>query len=135
MRRYDAYASALKVLSRAYEQDFDNEFVLSGVVDKFSLQFELGWKLLKDLLRYEGVAEAAAGSPRTVLKAAYRYFDFVDEETWLHMLGDRNAISHIYDGEAMRRLVGTILERYIPAFQDLARDVVQRYGSELERIA
>ena len=135
MRRYDAYASALKVLSSAYEQDLDNEFVLSGVVDKFSLQFELGWKLLKDLLRYEGVAEAAAGSPRTVLKSAYRYFDFIDEETWLHMLKDRNAISHIYDREAMRRLVGTILERYIPAFQDLARDVVRRYGNELERIA
>ncbi len=135
MRRFDAYASALKVLSTAYKQDLDNEFVQSGVVDKFSLQFELGWKLLKDLLRYEGVAEAAAGSPRTVLKAAYRYFDFVDDETWLRMLQDRNAISHIYDGEAMRRLVGSILESYIPAFQGLERDVVLRYGSELEHIS
>ena len=135
MRRYDAYASALKVLSTAYDQDLENEFVQSGIVDKFSLQFELGWKMLGDLLRYEGVAEAAAGSPRTVLKAAYRYFDFVDEEIWLGMLRDRNAISHIYNGEAMQRLVDAILESYIPAFRELERNVARRYGEELERIA
>ena len=50
MRRYDQFVKALSVLSRANEQDLANEFVQSGVIDKFSLQFELGWKLLKDLL-------------------------------------------------------------------------------------
>lgn len=135
MRRFDAYSSALRVLSRAGEQDLSNEFIQSGIVDKFSLQFELGWKLLKDLLRYEGVLEAALGSPRTVLKAAYRYFDFVDERIWLNMLQERNTIAHVYNGEALRRLVATILQEYIPVLCDLERNVAQRYGAELEQIA
>ena len=82
----------------------------------------------------EGIAEAATGSPRTILKSAYRYFDFIDEQTWLHMLQDRNAIAHVYDGEALTRLLSAILKSYIPAFLKLADDVADRYGSELERI-
>lgn len=135
MRRFDAYSAALDVLARAPQQDLGNEFVQSGIVDKFSLQFELGWKMLKDLLRHEGVAEAATGSPREVIKAAYRYFDFIDEEAWLGMLRDRNAISHTYDGEAMRQLVERILESYLPTLTALRAAVVTRYGEELSNIA
>ena len=135
MRRFDAYESALSVLRRAKEQDLANEFIQAGIIDKFSLQFELGWKLLKDLLRYEGVASAATGSPREILKAAYRYFTFIDDQVWLHMLTDRNTMAHIYDSGAARRLVTTIIEEYIPAFDDLGRSIRERYGSELEHIA
>jgi nucleotidyltransferase substrate binding protein (TIGR01987 family) len=123
------------VLRRAKEQDLANEFIQAGVIDKFSLQFELGWKLLKDLLRYEGVASAATGSPREILKAAYRYFTFIDDQIWLRMLTDRNTMAHIYDSGAARRLVTTIIEEYIPAFDDLGRSIRERYGSELEHIA
>ena len=54
MRKYENYASALKALSTASSQDLENEFVQSGIIDKFAVQFELGWKLLKRLLAYEG---------------------------------------------------------------------------------
>lgn len=135
MRRFDAFQSALAVLSTAPEQDLSNEFVQGGVVDRFSLQFELGWKMLKDLLRYEGDATAAAGSPRTVIKAAYQYFDFLDEELWLGMLRDRNNIMHVYDAEEMKRLLDRILDSYIPEFQHLGASVLAHYGSELDVIA
>ena len=63
MRKYENYASALKTLSTASSQDleneFVNEFVQSGVIGKFSLQFELGRKLLEELLAYEGDRTAA----------------------------------------------------------------------------
>ena len=36
----------------------NNVFIISGIIDKFSLQFELGWKVLKELLKYEGRSEA-----------------------------------------------------------------------------
>lgn len=72
--------------------------------------------MLKDLLRYEGIAEVATGSPRTILKSAYRYFDFIDEQTWLHMLQDCNAIAHVYDGEALTRLLDAILKSHIPIY-------------------
>ena len=71
MRKYENYASALAVLERAGEQDLPNEFVQGGIIDKFSMQLELGWKLLKRLLAYEGEPIAASGSPRDILKAAF----------------------------------------------------------------
>lgn len=135
MRRFDAYQSARSVLATASEQDLTNEFIQSGIVDKFSLQFDLGWKMLKDLLRYEGDADAATGSPRAILKAAYRYFDFIDEDAWLGMLRDRNSIMHVYDSEELQRLLARILNQYIPVFQQLGASVLARYGSELDTIA
>lgn len=79
MKKYDNYVSNLDVLKHADEQKLDNEFIISGIKDKFCLQFDLGRKLLKELLAYEGRAEAATGSPREIIKAAYAVYDFMDE--------------------------------------------------------
>lgn len=40
MKKYENYASALRSLRKAPQQDLSNEFVQSGVIDKFELQFE-----------------------------------------------------------------------------------------------
>lgn len=97
-------------------EDLDNEFIISGIIDKFSIQFELGWKVLKELILYEGSYLGKTGSPRDIIKEAYRIFDFIDETVWLHMLKDRNDTSHIYDGQLAKKLAVRILEEYIPAF-------------------
>ena len=55
MKKFDNYSSNLAVLCKAGEEDLNNEFIISGIIDKFFVQFELGWKVLKELLRYEGV--------------------------------------------------------------------------------
>ena len=134
MRKYENYAAALDVLARAPEQDLANEFVQSGVIDKFSLQFELGWKLLKRLLSYEGEAVAAMGSPRDIVKAAAALYEFMDEETWLSMLRDRNSTAHVYDQQLAKQLVNMTTCRYIPEFVRLRDDVVSRYGELLESL-
>ena len=48
MKKFVNYKSNLAVLSRAGEQDLTNEFIIGGIIVKFSLQFELGWKVLKE---------------------------------------------------------------------------------------
>ena len=50
MKKYENYVSALNSLRKAPEQDLSNDFIQSGIIDKFELQFELGWKLFKTLL-------------------------------------------------------------------------------------
>lgn len=50
MKKYDNYVSNLRVFERAGQEDLDNEFIVSGIIDKFSIQFELGWKMLKELV-------------------------------------------------------------------------------------
>lgn len=134
MKKYDNYASNLAVLKHADEQALDNEFVIGGIKDKFCLQFELGWKLLKELLLYEGRAEAATGSPREIIKIAYAVYDFMDEAVWMDMLRDRNASTHIYDGEEVRRLAQRIIDRYIPAFEQMQGAIQTRYADVLNEL-
>ena len=131
MKKYENYASALETLSTASSQDLENEFVQSGIIDKFSLQFELGWKLLKELLAYEGDRSAATGSPREILKAASTYYDFLDEEVWLNMLRDRNNTARVYDAAAARQLVDKTIGCYIPELVRLNNGLVGRYGDLL----
>ena len=128
MKRYDAFVRHLEVLRQAHIQDLTNEFIISGIIDKFFIQFELGWKLLKDLLHYEGLTVAASGSPRTIIKEAYLLYDFLDEETWLCMLRARNDVAHIYNSALAQNLVGDILTQYIPAFTAMEAGIRKRYG-------
>lgn len=131
MKKYENYVAALEVLRRAPEQDLSNEFVQSGVIDKFTVQFELGWKLLKRLLAYEGEAVAETGSPRDIVKAAAALYGFMDEDAWLSMLRDRNKTMHIYDAGEAAALIKATLERYIPEFERLREGLLARYGEML----
>ena len=105
MRKYENYCSNLSVLETAKLQDLEKDFIISGIIDKFFIQFELGWKLLKELLQYEGISAAATGSPREIIKQSYRFYSFITEDVWLSMLSDRNNMAHIYDGGAAREQV------------------------------
>ena len=134
MKKFNNYVSNLEVLGRAHEQDLENEFIISGIIDKFFLQFELGWKTLKDLLAYEGVDVAKSGSPRDIIKAAFRYYQSLDEDTWLSMLAQRNNMSHVYDQAAAKELMEKILKDYIPAFCALERELRDKYGETLDTL-
>lgn len=131
MKKFENYVSNLRVLERADEENLDNEFIVGGIIDKFSIQFELGWKLLKELLAYEGSKASATGSPRGIIKEAYTVYPFFDGDIWLDMLKDRNDMSHIYDGNAAKNLVKRILEKYIPQFLELERELKRVYGDIL----
>lgn len=130
MKKYENYVSALGVLAKADQQDLSNEFVQGGVIDKFSMQFELAWKLLKVLLAYEGESAAATGSPRDILKAAFSIYDFMDDALWLSMLRERNNTAHIYDGAAALKLIRAVIVSYIPEFERLQEGLVSRYGEK-----
>ena len=70
MKKFDNYCSNLRVLERADKETLSNEFIISGIIDKFSIQFELGWKLLKELHDYQGSRVPATGSPRGIMRSS-----------------------------------------------------------------
>ena len=131
MKKFEHYSRHLQVLCRAERQDITNEFIVSGIIYKFYIQFEFGWKVLKELLRYEGANQAATGSPREIIKTTYAYFDFIEENIWLEMLRDRNDTTHIYNEEAAQKLVEKILHRYIAVFVTLEQHIRERYEDEV----
>lgn len=54
MKKFDNFSSNLNVLKCAEKENLENEFIISGIIDKFILQFDLCWKVLKLCLKYEG---------------------------------------------------------------------------------
>ncbi|MBQ1613636.1 MAG: nucleotidyltransferase substrate binding protein [Selenomonas sp.] len=134
MKKYDNFCSNLRVLEKASEQDLDNEFIISGIIDKFFVQFELGWKLLKELIKYEGRPVAASGSPRSIIKEAYKMYDFFEADIWLEMLDRRNDLTHIYDGKEANRLAYLIMDRYIPEFLKMERYIAELYGDTINKL-
>lgn len=134
MKRFDELTRHLNVLRRAPEEDLKNEFIISGVIDKFFIQFELSWKVLKQLLLYEGDAVGRTGSPREIIKAAYVRYDFIDEEIWLVMLKERNDTTHIYNEAKAKEMVGKIVDLYIGEFDKLQKEIISRYGQILSTL-
>jgi len=118
-------------LLRAPDQDLENEFVQGGVIDKLSLQFELGWKLLRALLAYEGDAACVTGSPRDIIKAASAYYDFMDEKVWLCMLSDRNNTVPVFDARSVFSFVQMAIQTCVPEFVRLRDGLLARYGNLL----
>lgn len=134
MKKFENFEVHLQTLKKAPMEDLDNEFIISGIIDKFYIQFELGWKMLKELLQYEGKAIRVTGSPRSIVKEAYNCYDFMREDIWLEMLKNRNDTTHIYDGESAKNLVNVIITDYIPEFQRVLDKLKKIYGEMLYNI-
>lgn len=130
MSKFEGYRANLVVLRRAPDQDLNNEFIQSGIIYKFVMQFELSWRLLYKTLEHEGKMSAVTCSPRGVIKSAYATYDFIDTEVWISMLSDRNASEHVYDSALAERLVTVILDRYISEFEHLLSCLIDLYDEE-----
>lgn len=84
---------------RGYVDPFNlSDVVISGTTADFDRLFELSWKTLKDYL-YNGlgISEAKTGSPKVIIKLAYRENIVEDETLWLEMLRYRNDDTHHYN--------------------------------------
>lgn len=134
MKKFDNFKSNLAVLSTAQNEDLENEFIISGIIDKFFIQFELACKVLKELLRYEGCSIANTGSPREIIKESYKIYEFIDEDLWLSMLKERNNMTHIYDGNEAKELVKKIIENYIPVFCLMEVEIQNKYQEIIDRL-
>ncbi len=73
MRRYESFKNSLASLSEARERDMSDSFVLSGTSAKFSITFDLAWKVMKDILvQYYAITGFVVGSPREVLRESFQ---------------------------------------------------------------
>lgn len=72
MKRFESFKKSLDSLAEAKERDMSDSFVLSGTSAKFSITFDLAWKVMKDIMvqHYE-IIDFVAGSPKEVLKKAF----------------------------------------------------------------
>lgn len=99
MRKFDKLYSAAETLSdylNSFSGDID-EVHVKYVTASFDEIFELAWKAMKEyLFREQGYREASSGSPKAVIKVAFRDELISDEDGWLKILEDRNDDAHVY---------------------------------------
>lgn len=125
IKRYESFQKSLDALSEAKERDLTDSFVLSGTSAKFSITFDLSWKVMKDILvQYYAVANFVAGSPREVLRKAFQ-MELITKDVWMEMLNVRNRLAHDYDGEIIKEYCSRIVNVYIDLFYEFKKTVGQ----------
>ena len=121
--RYRSFCASLDSLSEARNRDKNDSFVLSGTVQKFTLTFDIAWKLMKDLaVKHYKVLSFATGSPRETLRIAAS-LDLIHDDIWMEMLDTRNNLTHDYDGSLAEESFDTIVEVYLPLFEEFKREI------------
>lgn len=50
IRRFESFKNSLDSLAEARQRDLSDSFVISGTSAKFSITFDLAWKVMKDIL-------------------------------------------------------------------------------------
>ena len=124
-RRFLSFCNSLDALAEARQRDLSDSFVLSGTSAKFSITFDLSWKVMKDILvQYYAITSFVAGSPREVLRESYKA-NLISDDAWMEMLKVRNELAHDYDCEIVKKHCHTIVEKYIDLFYDLEKVVKQ----------
>lgn len=132
LQRYDSFHRANKRILDITESDKTpdslSELEMEGLIQRFEYTFELGWKVLQDLLKYKGY-EFVQG-PNGTLQKAFEDNMITDHDGWRRMAKARIATSHTYnDGKASE-----IVEKIYTEYSILLKQLAVRLGSERSKI-
>ncbi len=112
-QRLDTFGTALAQLTNACDRESYDYLELAGLIKTFEFSFELSWKVLKDLLFYDGHDVKV---PRAVIRKSFEveYIGESDCETLLNALDTRNLLSHAYLLDVAQEAEMLIKECYHP---------------------
>jgi nucleotidyltransferase substrate binding protein (TIGR01987 family) len=128
-QRFSNYTKAFQSLTEAVDLSRERELSTleqQGLIQSFEFTHELAWKVLKDYLEYQGVADVVGS--RDASRFAFQNSLIQDGEVWMQMIAARNQTSHTYNLKIAQAVVESILTQFYPAlkqfgqkFGDLAR--------------
>ncbi len=124
MKKYENFCSSLGNMKDIYnyEEPYDN-VVLTGLVGLYEITFEQSWKMMKEILQNHGYEEGATGSPKIILKTAYKAGMIKDEELWLRALRARNNVTHSYNQKIALGIVNEAKTEFYKMFVELKEEV------------
>lgn len=122
-RRFESFRNSLDSLAEAKQRDMSDSFVLSGTSAKFSITFDLAWKVMKDILvQYYAITGFVTGSPREVLRESFQA-NLISGDEWMEMLKIRNQLAHDYDGAIVKAHCEQIVNVYIDKMKEFEETV------------
>lgn len=124
MKKFENFKAALKNLKDIYDYNEPYGNVeIAGMVGLYEICFEQAWKAMKEILENSGYSEGATGSPRTILKTAYKAGMIDEEEVWLDALVSRNNVAHAYNSAVALDIIKQTKEKYYKLFVALEQTI------------
>ncbi|EJP6472661.1 nucleotidyltransferase substrate binding protein [Clostridium sp. L74] len=119
--RLEDFKKAFKKLKESTDLKVENDIVIDGVIQRFEFTFEQSWKLMKLYLEYEGIEEAK--SPRSTIRAAFKYGIIEDGDAWISMMIDRNKTSHVYDENTAIEIYNSIKSNHVNLLEKMLNKI------------
>lgn len=117
-QRFENFDRAIKkLISFANEEaKCSTDIHQVALIGAFEFTFELGWKTLKDYLKFSGIDVSL---PRDIIKQSFHHNLIEDGQIWINMLEDRNILAHVYDEEKAQSAIASIQNHYIKAINQV----------------
>ena len=128
MKKYENFCASLKNMKEMY--DYEEPYstvVLTGLVGLYKICFEQSWKMMKEILEIHGYEEGATGSPKIILRTAYKAGMIKDEENWLRALQERNNATHSYNEKIALGIVRQAKSTFYDLFVQLKMEIDENW--------
>ena len=128
MKKYENFCASLKNMKEIYDYEEPyNTVVLTGLVGLYEICFEQSWKMMKEILEIHGYAEGATGSPKIILRTAYKAGMIKNEDAWLRALQERNNITHSYNEKIALEIVRQAKSTFYNLFVQLKEEIDENW--------
>lgn len=124
MKKYENFCASLLNMEEIYRYEEPyNTVILTGMVGLYEICFEQSWKMMKGILGLHGYEESATGSPKIILKTAFKAGMIKDEGLWLRALQERNNVAHSYNQKIALEIVSQAKESFYEMFCELKSEI------------
>lgn len=133
--RFENFCRAEKLLAEAVAERRQrplSELEEAGLIQRFELLWELGWKVLRDYMTESG-APPDVPSPVNVIRGAFAMNLINDGDGWIAAMKLRNQTSHECDKDAASAAADEIADRHLALFSALAEKLTHE-GQSSSRI-
>lgn len=114
MLKFEQLKRLYSTMREEYKEYSNKNIYISAITSDFDRLFELSWKTLKEYMdKVLYIPAARTGSPRDIIKLAYKEGFIDDEEFWIKILMDRNDDAHHYNESAARGYASRIYRDYM----------------------
>jgi nucleotidyltransferase substrate binding protein (TIGR01987 family) len=120
-QRFQNFNLALTTLSEAHALAHARPLTkleAQGLIQGFEFTHELSWNVLKDYLEAQGFPNIIGS--RNATRQAFKEALIENGEVWMDMIKARNLTSHTYNLDVAQQISSDILQRFYPAFIQMA---------------
>jgi nucleotidyltransferase substrate binding protein (TIGR01987 family) len=121
-QRHQNFTKAVCLLEEAVEERAKrplSDLEKAGLVQRYEIAWELGWKLLADCLQSIG-RELDVVGPKPVIREAFAARLIEDGQARIDATNARNALSHIYNQAKADEAIDEIAAEYLALMRSLA---------------